>query len=68
VVFEEVKAMEPVKYIGDNFERTSRIYIVTQYNIACCYSMLKQPAAALEALEDCMACGFEEFSKVGVEG
>ena len=64
VVFEEVKAMEPAKYIGDKFERTTRIYIITQYNIACCYSMLKQAAPALEALEDCMVCGFEEFAKV----
>jgi hypothetical protein len=64
VQFEEVKGMEPDNYIGDAFERVSRIYVVTQYNIACCYSGLKAADAGLEALEDCMKCGFEDFDKV----
>jgi hypothetical protein len=64
VAFEEVKALEPAKYIGDSFERVSRIYVVTLYNIACCYSMLKSTEPALEALGDCMGCGFEDYAKV----
>jgi hypothetical protein len=66
IMFEEVKGMEPAKYIGDNFSRVSRIYIVTQYNIACCYSSLKATDPALEAIEDCMHCGFEEYQKVSI--
>ena len=34
--------MEPRNYVGDNFSRVTPIYKVTQYNIACCYSMLDQ--------------------------
>lgn len=64
VQFEEVKGLEPEKYIGDSFERVSRIYIVTLYNIACCYAALKATDAGLEALEECMRCGFDEFGKV----
>lgn len=64
VQFEEVKGLEPEKYIGDSFERVSRIYIVTLYNIACCYSAIKAVDAGLEALDECMRCGFDEFGKV----
>ena len=63
VKFEDVKGMEPANYIGDSFERVSRIFLVTQYNIACCYSSLKSADAALEAIEDCMRCGFEDYQK-----
>ena len=34
--------MEPRNYVGDNFSRVTPVYKVTQYNIACCYSMLGQ--------------------------
>jgi len=34
--------MEPRNYVGDNFSRVTPIYKVTQYNIACCYSMLNE--------------------------
>lgn len=64
VQFEEVKAMEPAKYIGDSFERVSRILLVTLYNIACCYSSLKVADAGLEALEECLRAGFEDYDKV----
>jgi tetratricopeptide (TPR) repeat protein len=64
-VFEEVKALEPAKYIGDSFERVSRILVVTLYNIACCYSALKATDAGLEALEECMRSGFDDYDKVG---
>lgn len=36
--FENVLAMEPKNYVGDNFSRITDIYRVTQYNIACCYA------------------------------
>lgn len=34
--------MEPRNFVGDNFARFTPIYKVTQYNMACCYSMLGQ--------------------------
>ena len=64
VQFEEIKAMEPAKYIGDSFERVSRILVVTLYNIACCYSALKVADAGLEALEECLRSGFDDYGKV----
>lgn len=42
VDFENILAMEPRNYVGDNFSRVTPIYKVTQYNIACCYAMLDQ--------------------------
>lgn len=47
VDFENVVAMEPRNYVGDNLSRVTPILPVTHYNIACCYSMLKQVGAAL---------------------
>jgi hypothetical protein len=41
--------MEPRNYVGDNFSRVTPIYKVTQYNVACCYSMLGQVCAARSA-------------------
>lgn len=40
--FENIIAMEPRNYVGDNFSRNTPIFKVAQYNIACCYSMLDQ--------------------------
>lgn len=42
VDFENVVAMEPRNYVGDNLSRVTPILPVTHYNIACCFSMLKQ--------------------------
>lgn len=42
VDFENVSALEPRNYVGDNLSRVTPILPVTHYNIACCYSMLKQ--------------------------
>jgi hypothetical protein len=42
VDFENILAMEPRNYVGDNFSRVTPVYKVTQYNIACCYAMLDQ--------------------------
>eukprot|EP00803_Ostreobium_quekettii_P004328 evm.model.scf_823.4 EVM.evm.TU.scf_823.4 scf_823:18991-22323(+) len=62
--FENVVAMEPRKYIGDNFARYTDIYPVAQYNVACCYSALNQMEAGLEALESALSSGFDDFDKV----
>ncbi len=40
--FEEVIALEPLKYMGDDFSRVTQLYRVAQYNVACCYSSIDQ--------------------------
>ena len=50
-------ALEPKNYLGDDFSRVTQIYRVTQYNIACCYSMLGQEESGLEALNAALASG-----------
>jgi tetratricopeptide (TPR) repeat protein len=62
--FENVLSMEPKNYVGDDFSRVTRVYRITQYNIACCYSTLEQVDNGLEALDAAMASGFEDFDKV----
>lgn len=62
--FENVLAMEPKNYLGDNFARVTDVYRVTLYNIACCYSSLGQTENALESLDASMAAGFENFDKI----
>lgn len=62
--FEEVIALEPQKYIGDDFSRVTQVYRVAQYNVACCYSTIDQLEAGLEALEAAMANGFEQYGKI----
>ncbi len=47
--FENIIAMEPRNFVGDNFSRNTPIYKVAQYNIACCYSMLDQVGEGLMA-------------------
>lgn len=44
--FEEVIALEPQKYIGDDFSRVTQVYRVAQYNVACCYSTIDQVCTA----------------------
>lgn len=44
--------MEPRNYVGDNFARVTPIYKVTQYNIACCYSMLGQVCCHYGSVQD----------------
>mmetsp|Transcript_48386 Transcript_48386/g.105494 ORF Transcript_48386/g.105494 Transcript_48386/m.105494 type:complete len:197 (+) Transcript_48386:188-778(+) len=62
--FENILAMEPRNYVGDNFSRVTPIYKVTQYNIACCYSMLGQIDEGLRSLESCMLCGFDNYDQI----
>jgi len=64
VEFENVLGLEPKNYMGDNFSRVTDVYVVTQYNIACCYSKLGAIDAGLEALEETLNCGFDDFKKV----
>lgn len=62
--FEDVLGMEPPNYVGDNFARITPMYEVASYNIACCYSKMKNFDAGLEALNDALNCGFEDYEKV----
>lgn len=62
--FEDVLGMEPPNYVGDNFARITPLYEVAAYNIACCYSKLKQFEAALGALNDALYAGFDDYDKI----
>ena len=62
--FETVLAMEPPKYLGDDFARVTPVYKATQYNVACCYAALGQVEPGMEAIEACMAAGFEDYAKI----
>ena len=42
IEFENVLAMEPQNFVGDDFSRITQTYRVTQYNIACCYAAMGQ--------------------------
>ncbi len=64
IEFENVLAMEPKNYVGDNLARITDMYRVAQYNVACCYSVLGQTEAGLEALNNALKVGFEDYSKV----
>lgn len=64
VDFENVLAMEPPNYLGDDFARVTQVYRATQYNIACCYSAIGQVDAGLEALDDAMKSGFSAYKKI----
>ena len=64
IIFEEVAALEPKNYMSDNFETSTEIYKVAEYNIACCFSKLGQVDNALSALKKCMAAGWTDFRKI----
>ncbi|KAG2448984.1 hypothetical protein HYH02_005738 [Chlamydomonas schloesseri] len=64
VEFENIIAMEPRNYVGDNFSRNTPIYKVTQYNIACCYSMLDQVEEAIKSLDAAMLSGFDNYDQI----
>jgi hypothetical protein len=60
VDLENVAALEPRNYVGDNLSRVTPILPVTHYNIACCYSMLKQVSLSFGscgAVPQAVACG-----------
>mmetsp|Transcript_36272 Transcript_36272/g.43806 ORF Transcript_36272/g.43806 Transcript_36272/m.43806 type:complete len:334 (+) Transcript_36272:68-1069(+) len=64
VVFENVVGLEPANYIGDNMSKVTDVYRIAQYNVACCYSMIDQVQAGLDALNICMRSGFEDYKKI----
>lgn len=64
IVFEEVAALEPKNYMGDDFSKTTEIYKVAQYNIACCFSRLGKADESLLALKRCMSAGWTDYRKI----
>jgi len=64
IIFEEVVALEPKNFMGDNFDMFTEIYKVSQYNIACCFSKLNQMDNSLQALKKCMGAGWKDFRKI----
>ena len=64
IAFENVKASEPANYISDTFSRVTDIYQIAAYNVACAYAALGQIEAGLEALEDCLESGYDDYSNV----
>ncbi|GAB5367374.1 hypothetical protein AAMO2058_001224800 [Amorphochlora amoebiformis] len=62
--FEDVLGMEPPNYVGDDFRRITPMYEIAGYNIACCFSKLRQWENSLGALRDCLNSGYEDFEKV----
>ena len=62
--FETVISMEPAKYLGDNFSRTTAVYRASQYNVACCYAAIGQVDPGLEALDAALAAGFSDYAKI----
>eukprot|EP00238_Polyblepharides_amylifera_P002337 CAMPEP_0196592878 /NCGR_PEP_ID=MMETSP1081-20130531/74099_1 /TAXON_ID=36882 /ORGANISM="Pyramimonas amylifera, Strain CCMP720" /LENGTH=340 /DNA_ID=CAMNT_0041916695 /DNA_START=91 /DNA_END=1113 /DNA_ORIENTATION=+ len=64
VIFENVVGLEPKGFIGDDMSKTTRIFRVAQYNVACCYSMINQNDAGLEALLSCMKSGFDDYKMI----
>ena len=64
IEFENIVSLEPKNFIGDNFEKVTQVFKVSQYNVACCYSMLDAVEPGLEALQVAMSCGFDDFAKI----
>jgi len=64
IIFEEVIGLEPTKVMTDSFSRVTEVYRVTQYNIACCYSSMRNVDSALEALERTLESGFDNFDLI----
>ena len=54
IEFENVLALEPKNYLGDDFARVTQTYRVTQYNVACCYSAMDQARFAFCSC--CLTC------------
>ena len=62
--WENVLGLEPENYMGDNFSKVSEIFQVSAFNIACCYSKMNQVNASLEALEQALVSGFDDYGKI----
>ena len=63
VDFENVVAMEPRNYVGDNLSRVTPVLPVALYNVACCYSMLGNADEGAKSLRGAFESGFEDFRK-----
>jgi len=61
--FENVISTESSKQMRDDFSRTSEVGKLSQYNAACCYSMLGNIESSLEALDLAFRKGFDDFRK-----
>jgi len=64
VVFENVVGLEPKNYIGDNMQKVTDVYRIAQYNVACCYSMINQTDAAVDALKAALISGFDDYKMI----
>ena len=64
MVFENVVGLEPKNYIGDNMQKVTDVYRIAQYNVACCYSMIEQKDAAMDALKAALISGFDDYKYV----
>merc|ERR1711871_1386174 len=64
VIFEEVIGMEPPNYMGDNFETATAMLKVSQYNVACCYSQLQSLESSIDALNESLRAGFNDYKKI----
>jgi tetratricopeptide (TPR) repeat protein len=62
--YKQVRDMEPKMYINDRLGRISEFYKVASYNIACCYSTLRNEQEALKELEVALSAGWEDYEKV----
>lgn len=68
VDFENIIAMEPRNYVGDRGSRVTPIYKVTQYNVACCYSMLDQVRPAMPCMQQGIRCMGNRTLSTSVNG
>jgi len=64
IIFENVVGLEPLNFMGDNFQMTTDLFRVAQYNVACCYSQIGAIDSGLEALTECLNTGYDGFSKI----
>jgi len=64
VIFENVVGLEPAGFIGDNQSKVTDIFRVASYNVACCYSMISQEDAGMDALKAALRAGFEDYKMI----
>mmetsp|Transcript_5050 Transcript_5050/g.12691 ORF Transcript_5050/g.12691 Transcript_5050/m.12691 type:complete len:351 (-) Transcript_5050:71-1123(-) len=62
--WENVLGLEPMGYMSDRGSQISQIYQVAAFNIACCYSKMGETQAGLEALEEALKSGYEDYDKI----
>lgn len=62
--FENIIATEPRNFVGDNGARSTQLYRVSQYNMACCYSMMGEVEEAVKSIEQSLAAGFDGYEQM----